>query len=219
MRAEAVSLGEIAVCIIDDDAGVRASVGTFVDGTPGFRCVGRYGNGEEALDALEGLAEERPDVALMDIHLPGMSGIECARRLKAAAPEVQIIMLTAFEDTAQIFQALAAGATGYILKRTPAAKLLQAITDVHAGGSSMSSSIARQVVASLQKTAAASAAAQRLTAREESILAGLARGWTYQKIADELEISMGTLRTHIRRVYDKLHVHARTEAVAKYIGR
>jgi DNA-binding NarL/FixJ family response regulator len=204
----------ISVSIVDDEDGLRQSIAAFVNGAPGFKCLSTYPSAEAALAML---AKEPPDVVLMDIHLTGMSGIQCVEKLKAAAPKIQIVMLTVYEDTAQIFQALSAGASGYMLKRCTPDKLLQAIRDVHAGGSPMSSSIARKVVASFQKPAPASATANNLTAREQSILECLARGLTYQQTADQLSISMGTIRTHIRRIYEKLHVHACTEAVAKYL--
>jgi DNA-binding NarL/FixJ family response regulator len=199
----------ITVSIVDDDEGVRRSVAAFVNRSPGFKCVSSYPSGESA---VEKLPRERPDVVLMD-------GIECAGRLKAAAPEIQIVILTDCEDVSQVFRALSAGATGYILKSSAPQKLLQAICDVHAGGSPMSNSIARQVVISFQKQSPPDGDTHRLTQREQSILECLARGLTYQQTADQLTISMGTLRTHIRRIYDKLGVHARTEAVAKYVGR
>jgi DNA-binding NarL/FixJ family response regulator len=204
----------ISVSIVDDEDGLRQSIADFVNGTPGFQCLSTYPSAEAA---LEKLPKERPDVVLMDIHLTGMSGVECVAKLKVAAPEMQIVMLTVYEDTAQIFQALTAGASGYMLKRLTPDKLLQAIRDVHAGGSPMSSSIARKVVASFQKPAPPNGSNYHLTGREQSILDCLTRGMTYQQTADRLAISMGTIRTHIRRVYEKLHVHARTEAVAKYL--
>jgi DNA-binding NarL/FixJ family response regulator len=203
----------ISVSIVDDEAGLRQSIAAFVNAAPGFKCIGAYASAEAA---LQGLPKERPDVVLMDINLPGTSGIECVEKLKTVAPGMQIVMFTVYEDAAQIFRALAAGASGYLLKRSPPDKLLQAIRDVQAGGSPMSSSIARKVVASFQKTGAPEGT-EHLSEREQSILECLSKGLTYQQTADHLAISIGTLRTHIRRIYEKLHVHARTAAVAKYL--
>jgi DNA-binding NarL/FixJ family response regulator len=138
-------------------------------------------------------------------------------RLRALLPEVQIVMLTVYEDTDKIFKALAAGATGYLLKRVSPVKLLEAISDVHAGGSAMSSSIARKVVASFQKAAPVAEPAVRLSPREQSVLDCIAKGLTYKQIADQLGISIETIRTHLKRIYQKLHVRSRTEAVAKYV--
>ena len=204
----------IAISIIDDDKRLRDSITKFLDGSPGFRCVSAYGS---AAAALEHLPQEKPDVVLMDINMPGMDGIECVVRLKAKMPEVQIVMLTVYEDTEKIFKALSAGATGYLLKRLPPAKLLEAIREVHAGGSAMSSSIARKVVASFQKAAPVAHTEVHLSPREQAVLDCLAKGLTYKAIADELGISIETIRTYLRRIYEKLHVQSRTEAVAKYM--
>ena len=206
----------ISVSIVDDVPELRQSIAAFINGAPGFKCLSSYPSAEAALKKLP---LECPDVVLMDIHLGSMSGIECVAKLKAAAPKMQIVMLTIYEDTAQIFQALSAGASGYILKRSTPDKLLQAIEDVHAGGSPMSSSIARKVVASFQKPAPTiNGASGRLSAREQSVLDCLAKGSTYQQTADQLGISIETIRTHIRRIYEKLHVQSRTAAVAKYLS-
>jgi DNA-binding NarL/FixJ family response regulator len=202
----------IDISIIDDDASLRQSIATFVNGSPGFRCISAFASGEEALAQLP---KQWPDVILMDIHLAGMSGIECARRVKAAEPNVQIVMLTVYEDPDQIFTALAAGATGYMLKRLTPARLLNAIEEVHTGGSPMSQSIARKVLTSFRKPAPSSDLAQ-MTPREQMVLDCLAKGFTYQKAAETLEISLDSVRTYVRRIYEKLHVHSRTEAVAKY---
>jgi len=208
----------ITVSIVDDEAKLRQTIATFVNGSPGFKCVSTYGSAEAALTQIPG---EKPDVVLMDINMGGMSGIECVEKLKELSPDIQILMLTVYEDTEKIFRALAAGANGYLLKRSSPTKLLAAIREVHAGGSPMTSSIARKVVASFQKQKTASDAsgekAGQLSPREMAVLDGLARGWTYKQIAGELEISIDTIRTYIRRIYEKLHVQSRTEAVAKYL--
>jgi DNA-binding NarL/FixJ family response regulator len=206
----------ISVSIVDDEKQLRQSITTFVNGSPGFHCVSAYDSAETA---LKGLPADKPDVVLMDINLGGMNGIECVERLKAEAPTMQILMLTVYEDTDQIFRALAAGASGYLLKRSSPTKLLQAIREVHSGGSPMSSSIARKVVASFQKSKQAGPKPTHLSPREEAVLNCLAKGLTYKQIADQLEISIDTIRTYLRRIYEKLHVQSRTEAVAKYLSQ
>lgn len=204
----------ISVSIIDDEKELRESIATFINGSPGFRCVSTYGSADVALQRVP---TDKPDVVLMDINMPGMNGIECVERLKTLMPDVQIVMLTVYEDTDQIFRALAAGATGYLLKRLSPSKLLQAIREVQAGGSPMSNSIARKVVASFQKAKKTDEKQPHLSPREQAVLDCLAKGLTYKQIADQLEISIDTIRTHLRRVYEKLHVQSRTEAVAKYL--
>ena len=209
----------ITVSIVDDEAKLRESIATFVNGSPGFKCVSHYGSAEAA---LKGLPIDKPEVVLMDINMGEMSGIECVEKLKAESPNMQILMLTVYEDTEKIFRALAAGANGYLLKRSSPTKLLAAIREVHAGGSPMTSSIARKVVASFQKQKpSADPGGERpgqLSPREQAVLEGLAKGWTYKQLASELDISIDTIRTYIRRIYEKLHVQSRTEAVAKYLS-
>jgi len=205
----------ISVGIIDDETALRQSIATFINGSPGFRCASSYGSAEEA---LRGLPADPPDVVLMDIHMSGMNGIECVRQLKALVPDIQIVMLTVYEDIDQIFAALSAGATGYLLKRLSPTRLLEAIRDVHAGGSPMSSSIARKVVASFQSTAHHPGKLPHLSPREEGVLDSLAKGFTYKQIATEFAISIDTVRTHLRRIYEKLHVQSRTQAVARYLS-
>jgi DNA-binding NarL/FixJ family response regulator len=206
----------ISVSIVDDEKKLCKSIATFLNGSTGFRCVSIYGSAEAA---LKHLPTDRPDVVLMDINMTGMDGIECVRRLKMLAPQIQILMLTVYEDTEQIFKALAAGATGYLLKRLEPEELLQAIRDVHAGGSPMSNSIARKVVASFQKANEAGEKQNLLSSREQAVLDCLAQGLAYKQIGDQLGISINTIRTHLRHIYEKLHVQSRTEAVAKYLGR
>jgi DNA-binding NarL/FixJ family response regulator len=204
----------ISVSIVDDEKKLCKSIATFLNGSAGFRCVSIYGSAELA---LQHLPADKPDVVLMDINMAGMDGIECVRRLKISAPQLQILMLTVYEDTEQIFKALAAGATGYLLKRLDPEDLLQAIRDVHAGGSPMSNSIARKVVASFQAANQTGEKDNLLSPREEAVLDCLAQGLAYKQIGDRLGISINTIRTHLRHIYEKLHVQSRTQAVAKYL--
>jgi DNA-binding NarL/FixJ family response regulator len=206
----------ISVSIVDDEKSLCESIATFLDGSPGFRCVSIYGSAEAALKRLP---DDHPDVVLMDINMAGMNGIECVSRLKAMAPRIQIVMLTVYDDADQIFKALAAGATGYLLKRNDPEELLQAIRDVQAGGSPMSNSIARKVVASFQKADQGGEQRVPLSPREQAVLDCLAQGLAYKQIGDQLGISINTIRTHLRHIYEKLHVQSRTEAVAKYLRR
>jgi DNA-binding NarL/FixJ family response regulator len=206
----------IQIAIVEDEKAVRDGLKLLIDGTEGYKCVALYPNAEQALGEI---FDANPDVVLMDIHLPGMSGIECVRRLKKEEPDFQIVMLTVYEDDEEIFKSLAAGAHGYILKKTPPAKLLEAISEVHNGGSPMSSQIARRVVDFFQTKEVGTKQTENLTEREQEILSFLSKGYRYKEIADVLCISIETVRTHIRNIYEKLHVHSRTEALLKYLGK
>jgi len=205
----------ITVSIVDDDAGLRDSITKFLRTARGFRSLSAYESAEEALARIPA---ERPDVVLMDINMTGMDGIECTRKLKQAIPETQILMLTVYEDTERIFNALAAGASGYLLKRAAPPKLLEAIREVHAGGSPMSGPIARKVVQSFRQGTPPAQESDALSERERQVLECLAKGYAYKQISDELGVSMDTTRTYIRRIYEKLHVHTRTDAVVRYLG-
>lgn len=205
----------ITVSIIDDDAGVRESIASYINAARDLRCISTFSNAQEA---LENLPAKKPDVLLMDINMPEMNGIECARKLSTAMPSINILMLTVFDDSDKIFQALAAGASGYLLKRSQPSKLLAAIREVHGGGAPMSATIARKVVRSFRHAAETGSKNEGLSPREEQVLDCLAKGYVYKQISEELHISIDTIRTYIRRIYDKLHVHSRTEAVAKYLG-
>ena len=204
----------ISVAIVDDERKLCESIAAFVNGSSGFKCVSSYHSAEAA---LEHLPADKPDVVLMDINMTGMNGVECVRRLKGLVPEMKIMMLTVYEDSDQIFQALSAGASGYMLKRSTPARLLEAIKELHEGGSPMSSSIARKVVASFQKSGQIREEKINLSPREQTVLESMAKGLTYKQTADHLEISIDTVRTHVRRIYEKLHVKSNTEAVAKYL--
>jgi len=203
----------IAVSIVEDDGPAREILSDWIRHAPGFRCLSQYGTAESA---LEKLMTEKPSVVLMDINLPGMSGIECVRQLKPQLPNTQFVMLTVYEDTDHIFDALAVGASGYLLKQTPRDELLAAIKDVHAGGSPMTSNIARKVVQSFQRTAPQADESANLSPREREVLELLACGYLYKEIADKLGITVATVVTYIRRIYEKLHVRSRAQAVAKY---
>jgi DNA-binding NarL/FixJ family response regulator len=203
----------IIVSIIDDDAPARGILADWIRHSQGFRCVGAHGSAEAALVTVP---SEKPSVILMDINLPGMSGIECVRQLKPLLPQTQFVMLTVYEDAEHIFNALAAGASGYLLKRTPRAELLAALKEVYAGGSPMSSNIARKVVQSFQRSGSKFSEAEDLSPREREVLGLLARGYLYKEIADLLQISVTTVNSYIRRIYEKLHVRSRSQAVAKF---
>lgn len=204
----------ITVSIIEDDGPTRRILAGWIRRAEGFRLVSEYANAEKAL--LD-IPVQNPSVVLMDINLPRMSGIECVRQLKAALPQTQFVMLTVYEDADSIFNALAAGATGYLLKRTPRNELLAAITEVHAGGSPMTSNIARQVVRNFHLSHRQPEVRDDLSPREREVLDLLAQGDLYKEISDALGISVRTVSTHIRRIYEKLHVRSRGQAVAKYM--
>jgi DNA-binding NarL/FixJ family response regulator len=206
----------ITVSIVEDSDKLRETLVRVLNRADGFRCVSSYANAE---DALKDLPQAKPDVVLMDINLPGMNGVECVRQLKKIAPEIQVMMLTVYEDTENIFDALAAGASGYMLKRTAGKELLEAIAEVKRGGSPMTTHIARKVVQSFQRSAAAAAQAESLSEREQQVLDLLSQGLMYKEIADKLSISYETVHTYIRRIYEKLQVRTRTEAVAKFLRR
>ncbi len=205
----------IAVSIVEDNDKLRGTLARVLNRTEDFKCVSGYGSAE---DALKQLPQVRPDVVLMDINLPGMNGVECVRQLKQLLPQTQVMMLTVYEDTENIFNALTAGASGYMLKRTSTKELLEAIQEVHRGGSPMTMHIARKVVQSFQRTTATAPSGDNLSEREQQVLDLLSQGLMYKEIADKLEISYETVHTYIRRIYEKLQVRTRTEAVTKFLG-
>ena len=203
----------IDVSIVEDDPHVRKMLASWINHASGFKLVGQWDNAEGALAPL---AASKPHVVLMDINLPGMSGVEAVRRLKPALPETQFLMLTVYEDTDHIYSALAAGATGYLLKQTPREELLAALQDVHLGGSPMTSNIARKIVQSFRRVPASVPASESLSPREEEVLDMLTQGFLFKEVADRLNISVHTVNTYVRRIYEKLHVQSRAQAVAKY---
>jgi DNA-binding NarL/FixJ family response regulator len=206
----------VTVAIVEDNADLRGTLARVINRASGHQCVGQYGDAESA---LEGLPKDKPQVVLMDINLPGMNGVECVRRLKQRLPGTLVVMLTAYEDTENIFGSLEAGASGYLLKRSKSAEILEAIKEVMDGGSPMTAHIARKVVHSFQARGASPQATENLAEREREVLDLLSQGFMYKEIADKLGISFETVRTYIRRIYEKLHVRSRTEAVAKALRR
>ncbi len=206
----------IKVSIIEDDDWIRENLAAQIGRTGKFCCAGSYQNGE---DALKQLPHNPPDVVLMDINLPHMNGIECVRKLKSLLPTVQVMMLTVYEDSERIFNSLLAGASGYLLKRTPQAEILEAIEQVHQGNSPMSGHIARKVVQYFNQRGSPDSEIEKLSKREREVLDHLAQGIPYKEIADVLGLSIDTVRMHIKGIYGKLHVHSRGEAVARYLRK
>jgi DNA-binding NarL/FixJ family response regulator len=202
----------VKVAIVEDDNEIREGLAVLINGSEGFQCVAAYSSAE---DALSDLLKKKPDVVLMDINLPHMSGIECTRKLKELRPDLSIMVLTVYDDDESIFESLKAGARGYILKKTPPAKLLESILELYNGGSPISSRIARKIVQTFQVLGTSSEERENLSKRENEILAYLAKGYRYKEIAETLFISIETVRTHVRNIYEKLHVRSRTEAVLK----
>jgi DNA-binding NarL/FixJ family response regulator len=205
----------IGVAIVEDDVPAREIIAGWIRSADGFKVVGEY---DDAETAIADLPQRKPSVVLFDINLPGMNGIECVRKLKPRLPDTQFLMVTVYEDANHIFDALAVGASGYLLKQTRRAELLDALRDVHAGGSPMSSQIARKVVQSFRRneTEGTDGGGAELSQREREVLELLARGYLYKEIAEQLKISVQTVNTYIRRIYEKLHVRSRAQAVAKY---
>jgi DNA-binding NarL/FixJ family response regulator len=209
----------IQVAIVEDDDEIRENLTHRISASPLFRLLKSYPDAESAL--LD-IPKCRPDVVLMDINLPGMDGVECVRQLKAKMPQLYVIMLTVYEDGNRLFKSLMAGASGYLLKRSSSAKLLGSIQEVYTGGAPMTPEIARRVVqyfGHLAKPVEEVQEMPSLTPRERDILEQLARGFRYKEIVDNLGISVGTLHSYISKVYEKLQVHSRTEAVVRYLNQ
>jgi DNA-binding NarL/FixJ family response regulator len=204
----------IRVAIVEDSAPVRETWARLISASAGLRCVGVCATGDEALVRIP---EWKPDVVLMDINMPGLSGIECASRLKTRLPGTQILMVTVYGDSERVFQALQAGASGYLLKRTSPDELVAAIKDVVAGGAPMTSEVARKVIETFRHPTPAGLSEASLSERESEVLALVAKGYSNKEIADHLAIGFETVRTHLKNIYEKLHVRSRTEAAARYL--
>jgi DNA-binding NarL/FixJ family response regulator len=202
----------IGVAIVEDDRSTREGLGLLINGSPGYRCVGTYGSVEEALRRIGG---QQPDVLLLDIHLPGLPGSEGVRVFREKYPSVQVLMLTIYAEQERVFESICNGACGYLLKKTPPAKLLEAIREAYDGGSPMSPEIARKVVTLFQKTGPPERIDQQLTPQEIRLLQYLSKGHSYQAAGNELRISINTIRNYVRSIYEKLHVHSKSEAVSK----
>ncbi len=207
--------GKITIGIVEDDSRIRWGLEAILQEEPDFECVGQFANGEEALKHLPML---KPKVVIMDVNLPGMSGIDCVRGLTACENPPQVIMLTVRQDSEIIFASLAAGACGYLLKPPTASQLVEAVRDVFAGGAPMTASIARRVAQSFKKEETKNPELNSLSPREVEVLELLAKGFAYKEVAAELNISYSTVQRHIESIYRKLHVHSRTHAVTKFLG-
>lgn len=215
MTASERKRAPISIVVVDDDADMRRTLEAILQRQPHLRCAGTFGSAEEA---LRGIPPLRPDLVLMDINLPGLSGVECVRQLAQEMPALPIVMLTVYDDDDDVFNSLAAGATGYLLKPVRSDALLEAIDEVHAGGAPMSTKIARRVVQAFKKPVAAPADIADLTGRERDVLDLLAKGYQSKEIAANLSMSYWTVETHVAHIYRKLHVRSRAQAVAKYLG-
>ena len=205
----------VRVAIVEDDGPLRASLCGILHRGEGCHCVGAFASAEEGLREIPRLV---PEVVLMDINLPGMNGVECVRRLSVLIPEASILMLTVHQDSDSIFESLAAGASGYLLKPVRAAELLAAVNDVYAGGAPMTSSIARKVVSSFKRQGADTEESKQLSPREREVLDLLVKGYSYKEVAAQMQVSYSTVHTHVEHIYDKLHVCSRGQAVARYLG-
>ncbi len=206
----------IAVSIVEDDSHTREGLSQLINRAPDLRCISQHATAEDAIGKVPGF---KPDVVLVDINLPGLSGVEAVRRLKILLPDTQFIMLTVYKDSDAIFGALKAGANGYLLKQLPAKDLLVALREVCAGGSPMTSQIARKIVEAFRPTRAPATDSEDLTPRESEVLELLSQGYLYKEIADRLQISYRTVSTHIEHIYEKLHVHSRAQAAAKHFRK
>jgi DNA-binding NarL/FixJ family response regulator len=202
----------VNACIIEDRREIREGLGMLIEATEGYRCTGRYRSMEEALDRI---GDDLPDVALVDIGLPGMSGIEGIKILAQRFPELQMLMLTVYDDDDRIFDALCAGATGYLLKKTPPARILECLREAATGGSPMSPEVARKVVTLFRKVRPASGSDSDLTPHETRVLGLLVEGHNYKTAAVELGVSYNTVAFHVKHIYQKLQVHSKSEAVAR----
>jgi DNA-binding NarL/FixJ family response regulator len=202
-----------SVIIVEDDQELREHLTDILEAESDLKCVGAYASGEEA---LPNIVEKKPDVVLMDIQLPRMSGIECVAEVKRALPEMQIVMVTVYEDSERIFRALTAGANGYIVKSSPPPQLIQAVRDASVGGAPMSTHIARKVVQHFHSLGTSTRESENLSAREREVLDLLALGFIYKEIGAKLDISAETVRAHVKNICQKMHVRSRLEAVARH---
>ena len=201
------------VAIVEDDSGLRNQLIKILGSASDIECIGNFTTGEEA---LKHIPENLPDVVLMDIKLPGMSGIQCVSELKSLLPKIQIVMVTVYEDSERIFKALKAGANGYLIKSSPPEQLLEAVRDAYRGGAPMSSPIAQKVVQYFHSVAPTSADSENLSPRERQVLELLSSGFIYKEIGDQLNIGVETVRTYVKGICNKMHVRSRLEAIAKF---
>lgn len=215
MPVEPAGKSPYRVALVEDEHKLRASWARRIDAYPDFKCLCACASGEEALSIVPVL---KPDVILMDVLLPGISGIDCTAQLKKLLPQTLIVILTALDDDELIFRALETGADGYLLKRTKPDDMRAALLDVLNGGAPMTSAIARRVVKFFRKEEFAPQESVRLTAREEELLELLSKGFTNKEIADQLHLSIETVRTYLKRIYEKMHVRSRTEAAIRYLN-